>query len=273
MTAIQSVDRVAVLGMGAIGRRVMSTLRSELLPAARYAAFDRSVDARPADIAVFTDLDALLAWHPQLAVECAGHGVVAEHVVTLLRAGVDVVVVSVGALADAALRAKLEAAATEGGAELILVSGAIGGLDALSAAREAGLDSVHYIGRKPPAAWKGTPAERDFALDEIAEPTVIFEGTAAESARLYPKNANVTAAVALAGLGFEATAVRMIADPSVDSNVHEVQAAGAFGRFSIRLENNPLPDNPKTSWLAALSIDAALRHHLHPHRLTPKESS
>jgi aspartate dehydrogenase len=269
--AQRSARRVALLGYGAIGRRVEAALRQRLAPDAALAALVRPESAAamdpPAGLAVFTELSALLAWQPDLAVECAGHAVVAEAVPPLLRAGVDVMMASIGALGDASLRAEMESAARAGAARPIVVAGAIGGLDALRAARMAGLDSVRYTGRKPPRAWAGTPAEQRFVLADITQPTVIFEGPAADAARAYPKNANVTAAVALAGLGFERTAVTLVADPTVSANVHELSAEGAFGRLSLRLENAALPDNPKTSWLAALSIEAALHAYFHPSSL------
>lgn len=260
-------NRIAILGMGAIGQRVFEGLQSTLAPSASYALLDRRpilVERGEANaVRQFDSLEALLAWRPDLAIECAGHAVVSGVVPHLLRAGTDVVLVSIGALVDADLRKRIDASAAAGRSRLVTVSGAIGGLDALEAARSAGLDSVIYTGRKPPLAWKDTPAETAFDLDDLREPTVIFRGSAAESAVLYPKNANVTAAVALAGLGFDGTEVRLIADPTSSVNVHELDVVGAFGRFGIRLENNPLPYNPKTSWLAALSIEAALRRHLH----------
>ncbi|HVR54655.1 MAG TPA: aspartate dehydrogenase, partial [Pseudorhodoferax sp.] len=184
--------------------------------------------------------------------------------------------VSVGALGDAALRAEIEEAARAGGGRPLVASGAIGGLDALRAARAsgaAGLHSVRYTGRKPPLAWAGTPAEARCDLAAVREPTVVFEGHAAEAARAFPKNANVTAAVALAGIGFERTAVTLVADPGVTANVHELQATGAFGSLSLQLANAPLPDNPKTSWLAALSIEAALHAHFHPFSIHSCEGS
>ncbi len=268
---LRPIRRVALLGWGAIGRRVAAALRQRLAPEAALAALVRPGSAAaldpPTGLAVFTNLPALLAWQPDLAVECAGHGMVAQAVPALLRAGVDVLIASVGALGDAGLRAAIDSAASEGGARPIVVSGAIGGLDALRAARIAGLDSVHYTGRKPPLAWAGTPASDRFALASIGQPTVIFEGPAAEAARAYPKNANVTAAVALAGVGFERTRVTLVADPTLSANVHEISAHGAFGRLSLRFENVALPDNPKTSWLAALSIEAALHSYSHPSSL------
>ncbi|WP_447778142.1 aspartate dehydrogenase [Variovorax boronicumulans] len=259
--------RIAILGLGAIGSRVLANLQTKLAPEASFAALDKSTTPAPLSsphLVMFDDADALLKWRPHLAIECAGHLAVSTLVPPLLRHGVDVVVVSIGALADANLRSRVEAAAAEGQSRILTVTGAIGGLDALDAARSAGLESVIYTGRKPPQAWTGTPAEARVSLHELCEPTLIFEGTAAESASLYPKNANVTAAVALAGVGFEMTRVRLYADPSSKANVHELEAFGAFGRFCIRLENKPLPDNPKTSWLAALSIESTLRKYLFP---------
>ncbi|WP_321811873.1 MULTISPECIES: aspartate dehydrogenase [unclassified Burkholderia] len=259
-------ERIAVIGMGAMGRRVVASLRAGTHGDLPVAGFDPHGDAellkRDLNVELFSTVDELLAWKPTVVVECAGHQAV-EHVVAhCLEHGVDAIVASVGALSSESLRAKLHDAQLSGQSELTVVSGAIGGLDALSAARGSGLQSVRYIGRKPPRAWVGSPAEAQFDLAAITEPTVIFEGSAAESARLYPKNANVTAAVALAGVGFENTVVTMMADPGVDKNVHEVEATGPFGRLVIRLENNPLPDNPRTSWLAALSIEDAILRRL-----------
>jgi aspartate dehydrogenase len=87
---------------------------------------------------------------------------------------------------------------------------------------------------------------------------VLYRGTAGEAALLYPQNANVAAAVALAGLGFEKTEVELVADPEAPGNVHEIEAEGAAGRFAIQLQGKPSRSNPKTSALAALSVARAL---------------
>ncbi|CAM2157932.1 L-aspartate dehydrogenase [Paraburkholderia tropica] len=261
-----TAQRIAIIGMGAMGRRVVSSLRAGPFGALAIAGLDPYADAKvlkaELDVDLFGNLDELMAWKPTVVVECAGHAAVEGVVIECLERGVDAIVASVGALSSEELRTRLHRAQDIGHSELTVVSGAIGGLDALSAARGSGIDSVRYTGRKPPRAWTGSPADEKFDLAAINEPTVIFEGTAAESARLYPKNANVTAAVAIAGIGFDKTHVTMMADPNVDKNVHEVEARGPFGRLSIRLENNPLPDNPKTSWLAALSIEDAILRRL-----------
>lgn len=203
----------------------------------------------------------LIAARPDLVVECATHAAVRDSVPPLLAAGIDVVIVSIGALGAPATVAALEAAARRGGARATAVSGAIGGLDVLRAAALAGLTRVTYVGRKPPAAWTGTPAEAVVDLASLREATVFYDGNAADAARDYPKNTNVTAAVALAGVGFEKTRVRLVADPAAPGNSHELEAEGAFGDFRIVLNNKPLPQNPKTSWLAALSVEQAVLRH------------
>ncbi|AOB33739.1 aspartate dehydrogenase [Bordetella sp. H567] len=194
------------------------------------------------------------------ALECAGHQAVAETVPQLLMRGVDVIIASVGALSRAGLAESLEAAALRGGAQLALVPGAVAGVDALAAARQQGLQSVEYTGRKSPVGWRGTPAEMALDLDALTVATAFFEGSAREAAALYPKNANVAAMVGLAGIGLDRTRVTLIADPAAVLNNHRIVARGEFGELDVRTAGATLADNPKTSMLAALSIVRAVRN-------------
>jgi aspartate dehydrogenase len=255
----------ALIGHGAIARYVLKNLKRDE-PARCVAMVVRKMRVAEAQKAVGEAINVVgsvaeLGFHvPPLVVEAAGHGGLAEHGAAVLEAGSDLVVVSVGALADRALYEKLAAAAEKGKAKMLIVAGAIGGVDALAAARQGGLARVRYTSRKSPKAWKGSPADKIADLAKLTVEKVLYTGRADEAARSYPQNANVCAAVALAGAGWEKTEVTLIADPAADGNIHQIEAEGAFGTMRVEMRGKPLPDNPKTSSLAALSVLRAIRN-------------
>jgi aspartate dehydrogenase len=256
---------IGLIGCGGMAQDVVAALRAadaarEVRIVGALARPGRSAAARAKldGVDIVEALDELIARKPTVVAEVASQAAVADHVGTVLRGGVDCLVISVGALADATLFAKLKSAARDGNSRILLPAGAIGGLDAIAAMRLSGLSSVRYRSRKPPLAWRGSPAEHHVDLGKLAERTVLYKGTAGEAALLYPQNANVAAAVALAGLGFEATAVELVADPDAGGNIHEIEAEGASGRVAIELHGKPSRTNPKTSALAALSVARAL---------------
>lgn len=250
--------KLALIGNGAISRYVQAKMAEQgEAPAALILRPERSsslptvssVAELPADVTHVID--------------CAGHDGLRQHGVAALRSGRSVVTVSTGALADAALEEELRAACVEGNSRLHLACGAIGALDALRAARVGRLDAVSYVGRKPPRGWAGSPAEKVMDINNPGpDPVTHFKGNAREAALLYPKNANVAAAVALSGPGFDATTVELIADPNAAGNVHEIRAEGDFGTLVFTITGATLPENARTSALAAMSVVAALRAEL-----------
>ena len=256
-------QRVALMGLGAIGQRLVTLLlaRPEAFELVAVLVRDtaRAASEWPSLAHLLVaDTHALLNTRPDVVAECAGHQAVDAHAEAVLRSGTDLVLVSVGALADGARLARLEAAVRAGGGRLRLVSGAIGGLDWLGAAHSAGLDEVTYRGHKPTRAWLGTAAADTHDLTQLRSATCVFRGSAGEAALRFPRNANVAATVALATLGLEHTRVELWADPEVADNVHEVEASGAAGRLTLRLANRPDPLNPRTSHITAHSVLHAL---------------
>jgi aspartate dehydrogenase len=257
------MSTVGLIGYGGIAKDVVAALResgSSVTVAAALCRPGRAGQAHAAlpGIAIVETLGDLLARKPKMVAEVAGQQAVNEHGPEVLRRGFDFLVISIGALAEPQLLARLKAAAVEGKSSLLLPAGAIGGIDAIAAMRVGGLTTVRYRSRKPPAAWRGSPAEKVTDLDKLTSRTVLYRGHAGEAALRYPQNANVAAAVALAGLGFENTEVELVADPEAPGNVHEIEAEGAAGKFAISLQGRPSKTNPKTSMLAALSVARAL---------------
>ena len=255
--------RVALLGGGTIARLVLEHRPAGIEisalagrgPASRGAAL-----AREFGIPYISGREALLATRPQAVLEAASHEAVREHLVPLLAAGVSVVVLSAGALADDALRAAAEAAAARSGALFYVPSGGIGGLDALKTACLAGVDQVSIQVAKPPAAWKGIAFVEKSGVDlaRLTAAHTLFEGPAREGVPHFPQNVNIAAVLALAGVGMDRTRLKVVADPALTLNTHTIRVSGASGRITLVLENVPSPDNPKTSWLACYSALAAL---------------
>ena len=197
-----------------------------------------------------------------LVIECGGHEALRSHAASILSKGVDLLSVSSGIMSDDDFAAELLSACESGGAHVQFASGALGAMDALNAASIGGLTSVTYTGRKKPAGWKGSRAEEVVDLDSLTEVTRHFAGTAREAARLYPKNANVAATVAMCGIGMDQTRVELYADPDVQQNIHEIKAQGAFGSFTFVIEGNSLPNNPRSSALTAMSVVQAVEARL-----------
>jgi aspartate dehydrogenase len=243
--------RIALIGYGAIGTEIVAAL-DKLGESGRLVA-TLVRPGRDAPQAVH-DVAALIATAPDVVIECAGHQSVRDYVPALLAAGIDCIVSSIGVLADRDFAQALLAAEAQGGGRLLLPAGAIAGLDGLVAAALAGIDRVTYISYKPPHAWIGTAAEDAIDLDDPAYEQIFFEGTARQAAAAYPKNANVSVAVGLAGIGLDRTRVRLVSSRKVSDPLGVIEADGAFGRFRFDILALASRTNPKTSALTGYSL-------------------
>ena len=194
-----------------------------------------------------------------LVVEAVSKGAAPIIIRETLASSKDIMVMSVGGLLDC-LDEALNLAKRQGG-RIYVPSGAIAGLDAIKGAMAGRVSKVRLTTRKPPRGLEGAPyvVEKRIDLKGLKEPATIFSGSAAEAVPAFPANINVAAALSLAGIGPDKTEVRIIADPTSDKNIHEIEAEGDFGKLFARMENVPSPTNPKTSYMAALSAIGLLR--------------
>jgi aspartate dehydrogenase len=246
--------RVGLIGFGAIAQRLLCHVRAEddiQFVGALVRDASKPRDAAPP---ICRTVDDLLAQRPEIVVEVGGHAALRAHGPVVLRAGVDLLIVSVGALAEPAFECALQEAARAGNSHAIVASGAIGALDALASARVGGLDRVTHITRKPARAL--LPQDE---ADQLTEPRELFRGPAREGVLRFPESVNVAAAVSLAGIGLSRTELCVIADPALDRNTHEVIAEGAFGELHFFIRNIPTAENPRTGELVAMSVLHCLR--------------
>jgi aspartate dehydrogenase len=260
------MTRVGLIGFGAIGHSVADLWHSlaprSFLLAGVYVRPSQLAQAQrvvPADTLICNDIEQLLDARPDCIIEAAGHGVIRSHGTEILRRGCSIYLLSVGSLAEEALRDSLLSAAGEGNSHIMIPAGALAGFDGLLTLASDNLRSVKYTSTKPCKAWHGTVASQTHALDSLTERTVIFQGNAGDAARLFPKNANLAAAVALAGIGFERTQVELVADPNASGNIGTVEAVSQSTTLTLSMSSNP-SSNPKTSANVGASVIAALRN-------------
>ncbi|HEU4606196.1 MAG TPA: aspartate dehydrogenase [Nitrososphaera sp.] len=260
--------RVGLVGCGTIGSQLaMSVDSDKIANASLVALFDAtegSLQSLKSKLhsspEAYSDFGRFLASGADIVVEAASQDAVRSFGKSILEAGKDMMVMSVGALADGAFLAELLQAAAKKGCRIYVPTGAIAGIDAIRSVRHL-LDSVTLTTTKNPRALAGAPffETSRIRLDDIAKSTVVYEGAAAEAVRAFPANVNVAAVLSLAGIGVDRTKVRIVADPQAATNRHEIVAAGSFGEIRIMVDNVPSPGNPKTSFLAVLSAIECLR--------------
>ncbi len=261
--------KVAVIGTGAIAGYLTEAIRRGKAGAARIVGVADTVEmrARLEEMATrnrcawSTDVLELPLYRPDIVIEAAAPQVVRQYAIPLLDRGVDLLVMSAGALVDSTFLCEVETALRRNNRHLYVPSGAVGGLDILRAASLDGIEEVRLTTSKPAIGVSGAPWFRDHPidLDLITEHTVIFRGSVFDAVRCFPQNINVAAVLSLAALGARSVSVEVAVDPTSTRNVHEIYVRGTFGEMTLRVANVPSADNPKTSHLACLSPLALLR--------------
>ncbi len=254
--------RVAIAGLGAIGRALVRRLAAGIPGAALTCAATRDRAKAKAWLdearinCPLLELDEF-PLHADLAVECAPADALESICAPMLEAGKRVMVLSAGALLP---RPELIELAKAHGGQIIVPTGALLGLDAVTAAAEGEIHSVRMVTRKPPTGLAGAPylEKNGISVEGLNAPKRVFAGTAREAAAGFPANVNVAAALSLAGIGPDRTQMEVWADPTIERNCHSIEVDSDSARFSFTIENIP-SENPRTGRITALSVLAALR--------------
>jgi aspartate dehydrogenase len=257
-----NASRIAIAGLGPIGSRLAKALDQGIDGLELAAVSAQNIDKHRDWLGklnkkpVVMPIEAL-ADAADIVVECAPSKLVRAIVAPVVSRGKIAVVLSVGALLE---NDDLIALAKVHGGQIVVPTGALIGLDAVTAAAVGTIHSVRMVTRKPVRGLLGAPylTERKIEIDQIKEPLKIFAGTAREAAKGFPANLNVAVALSLAGIGPDRTMVEIWADPTVTRNVHRIEVESDSARFSMAIENVP-SENPKTGLITALSVIACLR--------------
>lgn len=254
--------RVAVVGLGPIGKRVVEALDRGMNGLVLTAVSVQSPDKHQGWLAGLKTPPAILpiealADVADMVVECAPSRLMRSIVAPFVSSGKTAVVLSAGALLE---NDDLIELAKQHGGQIVVPTGALIGLDAVTAAAVGTIHSVRMVTRKPVRGLAGAPyiVENNIDIERITEPLKIFEGTAREAAKGFPANLNVAVALSLAGIGPDRTQLQIWADPALTRNVHRVEVESDSASFSMSIENIP-SENPKTGLITALSVIAYLR--------------
>ena len=186
--------------------------------------------------------------------EAASQQAVKEYAECALKAGKDIIIMSAGSLFDDKFRTKLEKIAREKQCKIYLPSGAVCGIDGILSASVDTIDEVTLVTTKPPRSLGKSYDRR----------TVVFEGSARNAVKKFPRNINVAANLSIAGVGLDKTKVEIVADPVATRISHKILAHGKFGRLRAEVENMPNPNNPGSSYMASLSAIATLKRIVSP---------
>ncbi|MEM2108341.1 MAG: aspartate dehydrogenase [Candidatus Bathyarchaeia archaeon] len=245
MEKARAARKVGVIGCGVIGTLIAEACERGLVACDGLILYDQ--DAHKAEklksairfpVTIVSNFEEMLALKPKVIVEAASQQAAREYVQRIVAANVNSIVMSTGALLDLNLQSS----------RIHIPSGAVGGLDAIASAALAGIEEVILTSRKNPKAFK---------LNN-KEPQIVYEGSAEEAARLYPREMNVAATLALTVKPAKVK-VQVLSDPTVQRNMHEIKVKWRFGEMFLKFANDPHPDNPKTSALAAWSAIRLLK--------------
>ncbi|MDR5880398.1 aspartate dehydrogenase [Caballeronia sp. LZ032] len=253
--------RVGIAGLGTVGKSIAKAIDTGIDGLELAAVSVRDASTAGAWLAELRHTPRIVSFdemplHADVVIECAPSQLLPKIAEPMLRAGKTLVPLSVGALLD---HMELIEIARENGGQISVPTGALLGLDAVTAAAKGKIHSARMVTRKPVTGLLGAPflEENNIRIDDIKTPTRIFSGTPRDAAKGFPANLNVSVALSLAGIGPDDTQLEIWADPALTRNTHTIEIDSDSARFTMTIENIP-SSNPKTGLITALSVIALL---------------
>ncbi|WP_459662131.1 aspartate dehydrogenase [Novosphingobium sp. 11B] len=260
------VDKVGLIGFGALGKMIaegwadMPSRFHLSVVCVRPHQADHARELLGERVKVVEQVRHLLDEGPAVVIEAAGQDCVRDYGEQILQCGADLYLLSVGALACDDFHRALIATGEKSNSRIFLPAGAMAGFDGLLALKRQGLERVTYTSVKPPSAWLNTIAEHDHDLEALNQRQTLFEGSARQAALDFPRNANLAAAIAIAGIGLDSTQVHLVADPAIEGNLGRLYAEGAGGRLMVEVHGNAAEKNPKSSAVVAMSVLSSIQN-------------
>lgn len=263
------LKKIGIIGCGAIGTEIAIAVDKRDINVVLHSCYDIDKNKYNELLKKLTNIKPKFLFAEKLVkdvdlvIECAKKDAVEEIFKLALKYNKDIMFLSAGGVLE---NYNLVEEARKKWINVYVPSGAVVGIDGLDAAKYHGLKKVTLITRKPPKAFAGNEylKNKNIDIESITSETIIFEGSAREAIKDFPANINVAATLSIAGLGPDETKVKIIADPFISSNTHEIIVEGDFGRFRAITENLPSPSNPKTSYLTALSTIVMIKKIVEP---------
>jgi len=163
---------------------------------------------------IITEQNKELYRSSDLIIECSSAKALKENYEMILQCS-DLLLFSVTAFSDSVFAEKAVEFSKKMEHHIYVPHGAILGLD--------GIFDGKHIWEKVTITTTKSP--QSLGRDD-KERTLVYKGSTGKVCSLYPRNVNVHAAIALAGIGFENTESVIISDPLVETNAHNIVLQG-----------------------------------------------
>lgn len=254
--------RLGILGSGFLSGIVVDAWEQGLLPEYEIVGVLGRNQATAEELAgkagcrACGTLEELLSQKPDYVAEAASVQLVKESAEAILAAGASLIVLSIGAFADAAFYERAKETARAHGSRIYIASGAVGGFDVLRTVSLMGQATAGIETRKGPRSLQGTPLFEEHLMEDQEE-SLVFSGNAAEAIALLPTKVNVAVASSLATVGPEAASVRIISVPDFVGDDHKITAEIPGVKAVVDIYSS-------TSAIAGWSVVAVLRNIVSP---------